>query len=923
MRRTIGIVALTGMLSIIGCQALKDKIISDRDKTFSREERKSMNKTEDVLKMRLDNGIELVVEENHSVPVVGLNVWVKVGSADEVAGEEGLAHVHEHMLFKGTEGRGRGQIAREVEAMGGDINAFTSMDYTVYYIVVASRFFDQALDILSDAIRRSSFDARELEKELMVILEELQRGKDSPRHRIYEYLFDQAYQRHPYQRPVIGYRETISGLSRKDVVAFFNKWYQPQNMVVSVAGDIDREEAAVRIKQKFDAQGAEHMPESPREIREPAQEELRVGLYREDVMEGYMYLGFHIPEFAHQDMAALDVLSVILGTGESSRLMERVRSEKRLVSNIWSFAYTPRNPGMFMVGCNFMPEKLTQALEEILREIYLLRKESIPEWELERARRHVESESIYSRETVQGEARRMGFLVAATGDPLFEDKYLEQVRKLDSKDLRTIAAKYFSSSNLTVSAIIPKGADQSLSTESLKDAIANAESSHGAGSASRGQQGVELPEPARTAGKSGYSAPASFTLKNGIRLLVRENHTVPVVSVRAAFLGGLRTETRDNNGVINFMAEVMTEGTEAHSAEEIHRKIEAMAGSLSGFSGNNSSGITMDVLSAYFDEAFGIFAEVLRSPTFPSKEVEKTRMIILSRIRAQKDQPMRVAMDQYRSLLYPSHPYGMTPVGKEETVKNISRKNLVDAYKNYTRPSNLVIGVAGDVDAKHVKSLVESKLGDWEAEQVVFPEIKMDDPPQEIRREATCMERGQSNIVLGFQGSRFDSDDAEDLGVLTGILSGMGGRLFSRLRDQKSLAYSVYATQIDGIEPGFFYVYIGTSPGKEDEAIQGILAILEEMRNEDVTGQELQRAQSMLIGDFEIGLQRNSAWTARIVFDEMYGLGFDYYKGHADRINAVDKEAVRAAAIKYIHPSAYAISIVRPCGGVKNEGNAD
>ncbi len=919
MKRLIRGTILIGILWLCGCQVLKEKVTFQRDKTFSTEERRSMKRGENLLKMRLDSGLEVVVEENHSAPVVGLNVWVKVGSADEVKGEEGLAHVHEHMLFKGTARRARGQIAREVEAMGGDINAFTSMDYTVYHIVVASRYFDQALDILADALQHSSFEAEELEKELKVILEELQRGEDNPRHKIYEYFFEQAYTEHPYKRPVIGYRDTISEFDRQHVLDFFHKWYQPRNMVVAVSGDIDRMSAARRIKEKFAGAKPTDLIKSPREVVEPEQREMRVRLYREDVMEGYMNLGFHIPAFGHEDMPALDVLSVVLGTGESSRLMERVRSEKRLVSNIWAYAYTPRNPGVLMVGSNFMPEKLAPALEETLREIYRLRDEEIPEWELERARRHVQSESIYARETVQGEARRIGFLVAATGDPFYEDAYLEKVRNLKTTDLCRVARKYFNSSNLTVSAIIPKDSDPGLSKDVLNQAILKAEAPKENEQAEEKAQTVGLPLASKPGTGTSFSPPVKFSLQNGIRLIVRENHTVPLVSVRAVFLGGLRVETRRENGLGNFMAEVMTEGTRTYSSEQIHRQIEAMAGSISGFSGNNSFGVTMDVLSAYFDQAFEILSEVLSCPSFPREEVEKARMITLSQIRAQNDNPFRVAMKQYRSLLYPHHPYGMNPLGEEDTVKSISRDDILKFYQHYARPSNLVIALAGDVDARHVKSLIESRLGDWEGIKVEFPELALEAKPEGIRRGVTCKERSQSNIILGFQGPRMDSPDRFALEVLTGVLSGMGGRLFSRLRDQASLAYSVYASNIQGIEPGFFYVYIGTSPEKEDQAVQGILGILEEVISQPVSDAELERARKMLIGDFEIELQRNSAWAARMAFDEIYGLGFDCYQEYAEMVQTVDKQAIQDAAKNYINPAVYAISIVHPCEDTKDK----
>ena len=189
---------------------------------------------------RLDNGLRVVIQEDHFAPVVAIQVWVKAGSADETPDVAGAAHVHEHMIFKGTERRPVGAIAAEVESSGGNINAFTSADHTVYHLVLASRYCRTGLDILADAMHNSSFDPRELEKELQVVMEEWKRGEDSPTSRAATELFRLAYTSHPYGRPVIGFRETVESLNRERVVNFYQRWYHPNNMILVVVGDVDR-----------------------------------------------------------------------------------------------------------------------------------------------------------------------------------------------------------------------------------------------------------------------------------------------------------------------------------------------------------------------------------------------------------------------------------------------------------------------------------------------------------------------------------------------------------------------------------------------------------------------------------------------------------------------------------------------------------
>jgi len=206
---------------------------------------------EQIVKYELDNGLTVILEENHSSPVVAVNTWVKVGSACELEGEYGIAHVHEHMLFKGTKNRGVGEIAKIIESNGGDINAFTSFDETVYFVVIASRFVDTALDVLSDAVGNSLFDQGELDKELEVVLEEIRRGEDSPSRNLSEKLFSTAYEVHPYKRPIIGTSDSVRSFNREKIVNFYKKWYSPENMVLVIVGDFKINEIVPKIEDTF------------------------------------------------------------------------------------------------------------------------------------------------------------------------------------------------------------------------------------------------------------------------------------------------------------------------------------------------------------------------------------------------------------------------------------------------------------------------------------------------------------------------------------------------------------------------------------------------------------------------------------------------------------------------------------------------
>ncbi len=402
-------------------------------------------------------------------------------------------------------------------------------------------------------------------------------------------------------------------------------------------------------------------------------------------------------------------------------------------------------------------------------------------------------------------------------------------------------------------------------------------------------------------------------LQNGITVLIKKNDSVPLFAARAAFLGGVRYEDQDTNGVSNFVSRMLTRGTDSRSALEIAEQIESIAGEVDGFSGRNSFGVTVESLSKNFVPAMDIFSDVVLNPTFDPQEVERARREILADINRQGDNLLRTTVNIFLDTLYDEHPYKLNPLGSAENVSAFDSESLQRFYRKYARPENLVITVVGNVNEEEVLETIKKDFVSMEKANTPSPVISAEEPPSEIREKIETKEdKAQTHILLGFQGPTLIDDDHYAIEVLNTIMSGMGGRLFLELRDKKSLAYTVTSFYTPGLEPGFFGVYIGTAPEKEQEAIQGIKEQLEILLADGVSDEELERAQSYLVGSFEIGLQENSAQAAKIGFDELYGIGWEEYNKYPEKIYAVTKEDVLAAAQKYIDLDIYTIAIVKP-----------
>ena len=837
----------------------------------------------------MENGLTVVIRENHSSPVVAVQVWVKAGSTTEPEDRAGMSHILEHMAFKGTKKRGPGQIAREVEALGGEINAYTSFDQTVYHITISGRFLANALDILADTLGNSVFDAEELDREKEVVLEELRMNEDNPGRVNSKAMFREAYRVHPYGRPVIGYDNTIRNTTRDDLVAYFTRYYHPGNLVLVITGDVDPEEARPLVEKAFLPLRAHGTPPAVAPT-EPPQDGIRVTVREREAKRAYLDIAFHGPSMRDEDVFSWDILSMILGSGQTSRLYREVKDTRGLVDSVSAYAYTPKDPGVLLVSATGSPDKAKEALREILVQTFRLGAQPPSGQELARAKTSTESDFVYSLESAGSLARHVGFFETTLGDAGFEQKYLQKIRAVTADDIVAAAGKYLTPGNLTVAALVPKGEAGLLSEEEIRRIAVEAHR--------------DAMTPAQEARPRG--AVVKKVLENGIRVIVREDRAVPVVAVEAGFLAGLRVEPKDQGGISSITAEMLTKGTKDMTAREISETVENIAADLSGFSGRNSIGLRARFMSRDFATGFRLFAESLRSPTFPAEELEKKRREVLGRLKLQKDDMTQSVILLFLATHYGDHPYARNPLGTEESVQAITREDVEDFYLRWADPRNMVIAVSGDIGADEALAAIRQAFGDFPLREGFVPVGPIPVPEEkEIRRAEEPRDKEQAHFVIGYTGARFTDPDRYALDVLGSALAGQGGRLFTNLRDKKSLAYAVTSFSSEQVDPGFFAFYMGTSADKRDGAIIDTLKEIDEVRTNGITADELDRAKKWMIGTYEIGLQSNSAYADRMMYNELYGVGYEETFRAPERIEAVTLEEVNRSAAKILRTDRY------------------
>ncbi|MFN7131219.1 MAG: M16 family metallopeptidase [Myxococcales bacterium] len=862
----------------------------------------------------LDNGITVIFERQKAAPVVAIQVWVKAGSADETPEEAGLAHLHEHMLFKGTARRKLGEIARDVEGRGGEINAWTSFDQTVYHVVLASAFAHEGIDILADAVRNSAFDRDELAREIEVVVEEIKRAKDSPSRRVSREMFLTAYQRHPYRLPVLGTEESVRSFTREKVTAFFEKHYRPDNITVVVVGDMEEGVARREIERHFGGDWG-RSPRAPvQRPAEPEQNELRLAMQSDGVKEGHLALAWHIPGIDAEDLPALDLLANVLGQGEGSRLNLALKLQQQVVNETYAYAYTPKDPGLMVAGFTAAPGKVRQAIPALLAEVQRVRHQPVTAEELATASAMLESDMVYGKETVQGVARKLGFYETTCGSLEFEKAYYARVAKVTADEVQRVAEKYLRPQNLTVSGLLPSGVE--LSDDELRTLVHEGDRARPAPLPAR---------PPRAAPKDTSATRAPFRrpttehggivrarLANGVTVLVKPERAVPLVAMRAVWPGGLRYETPETNGISQLYGRMLTRTTQHRSSEDIAREIDELAGALNGSAGRNSIGLRGEFLSKHFERGFRLFSECLEAPGFDEAELEHERALLLQEIHTRDDNPAGAAFDLFTSTLFQVHPYRLDTLGSEEAVRRITPAHLRELRERTLHPSHLTLCIVGDVDPDRAFSLAEELLGRDAGAAPKLPAIPAEPALTRPRREFKELDKAQAHLVYGFLGTTVANEDRYALDVLSSVLSGQGGRLFVELRDKKSLAYSISSFSVEGIDPGYFGVYMGTSPEKVSVAVQGILEELRKAVESPISASELERAQRYLIGTHAIGLQKNSARAALIAFDEAYGLGADNYRRYQERIEAVTVARVQEVARRLLVADRAALAIVGP-----------
>lgn len=851
-------------------------------------------------KYELANGLDVILHEDHSIPMVTVYVWYDVGSKNEKPGRTGFAHLFEHMMFQGSEHHNV-LYDESIDKYGGINNGGTNEDATMYWETMPSNYLEKTLWLEAD---RMGFLLPALTQERLdiqrnvVMNEKRQNYDDQPYGRARETYHRLLYpEGHPYAWITIGRMEDLAAASLDDVKEFFATYYAPNNASLCIAGDFDPAQAREWVERYFGP-----IPPGPPIERLKTwvpvlTEEVRARL-EDKIRLPRLYMAWNTPPTFAPGDAEFDLLANILSGGKSARLYKELVYDKQIAQDVAAFQTSRNISSSFHITITAKEghtlAEIEQEVDRILNDIMT---NGIEPDEFERARTNWESNFVRSLQNTGGFFGRAGILNGYNirlGDPgkLHWDKNRYTIATIDG--VLSYAREYLRPDARLVLYVEPQG--QLAETDAAVDMSAE-----------------PLPDV-----EPSFSPPKiqQAKLANGMDLYLVENHRLPLIQVNLLVKSGWAADPVDRPGTASLTAELLNEGTTSRDAIQISDEMRLLGADFAIDSDCDESTLYLNVLKKNLDPTLDLLADVVINPTFPEEELQRQKKIYLGRIQQESIQPMVVALKAFLRILYgEDHPYGQpyTGTGTTESIAAISRSDIERYYRANYLPNNTAALVVGDITLAEAKSKLERALKKWKSGPAVQTSVRQVSPLDGIK---VCLidkpGAAQSTIVLGnLIGPRNDPRYLPGAVILQVLGGGSIARLFTNLRQDKGYTYGAYSFQTGRRTQGALIAY---SQVQGDATKEALVEFMKEMRG--ITGEipiseeELVNSKNNFIKGFPRNFQTLGGVAGQLGTMITYDLPLNDWETYIDRVNAVDVDRAIATANEIVHPEGLLIVVV-------------
>lgn len=857
-----------------------------------------------VQKTVLGNGMTILVREEHSVPKVSIQLWYNVGAKDEKDGEKGIAHLIEHMIFKGTEKLSESDINVISHKLSATTNAFTSYDYTGYLFNAPTQNWKQLLPVMADCMINASFKDEHLNSEMKAVIQELKMNRDNyVRSMIFE-LFGVVFNDHPYHYPLIGYKQDLWAVRGEDLRAFYKKHYMPNNATLVVVGDVKAREVFALAESCFGEIPADTSYEKDEFYHNKDVVSRSVTLYR-DVQQPIAIIAYALPGSYADKNHLIDVAESVLGEGKSSRLYKKIVDEAQLATSLSVGSFVLFEHGLLFVI--FEPKKIehiAQIERMIQQEMNDLAANGPTQSEVERAIKQARMKFYSVLENTQAQAQAIGESYLATGDEEYIFNYLDQAPAVIAKGVKDLATNCFRESLMHHGLIAPlPEADKSIwaqvqqDSDNLDNAIL---------SARLRETGVEAPVYAHSVvpgnrGAFAFPKAQTLTLGNGLKVLYHHHANTPKINVTFELQAKYYFDPEDKQGLMNFMANLLAEGTENYSAAEFAQAMDARAMTFSAYPG----GISMSMLSSDLEMGLDLLEEVVSRATFNEKEIEKVREQLMAALKGFWDDPKTFVGQLVRERVYKGHPYSKDSLGKKEVIQSITREELLDCYKKYMSPSGAKLAIVGDISSYNMRNVLEKTVGKWQGplvEKAVFS------PLAPVASEVISYPINRDQVVLVFAGLSVDRKHSDYDKLLlfdqifgSGVLGSMHSRLF-KLREESGLFYTIGGSLTSAAteEPGMVIVKTIVSLDRLKEAEEAILKTIDTAAD-IIEEYEFDEAKRAILNSLANTFESNASIAAAFLFLDKYNLPQDYFDNRAQMLEAITIKDMQDTVKKYLN----------------------
>ena len=839
----------------------------------------------------LDNGLTLIVHEDRKAPIVAVNVWYHVGSKNEPKGRSGFAHLFEHLMFNGSENHDHDYF-QPLELVGAtDLNGTTNWDRTNYFQNVPTSALDLVLFLESDRMGHmlGAISQEKLDEQRGVVQNEKRQSENQPYGQVNNLTTHAVWpERHPYAHTVIGEMEDLDAAELEDVQEWFRTYYGPNNAVIAIAGDIDPQTALAKVKQFFGS-----IPPGPPVAKQQVWIAKRTGEQRQTmedrVPQARIYKTWNVPEWGSHDADMLDIASSVLSSGRNSRLHRRLVYEDELATNVFAFVQTGEIASLFRVVATARPGVQLSELERVLdEEMERFLAEGPTEEELSRARSQLTSSFIRGIERIGGFGGKSDVLAmnaVYAGDPSFYRTTIE--RKLTATpDQVQRAAQEWLSDGVYVLEVHPYPQLQATGTDVDRSALPQTS-----------------PPPA-----ADFPDIQETTLSNGLRVVLAERSTVPMVEFRMMFDAGYASDQFAVPGTATLAMDMLDEGTSDMDAFEIGSRLDELGAQLSTASTLDMSFVRLSALKANLEESLDLFADVILNPSFPEADFERLKRQQLAQIQQEKAQPIAMALRVLPGLIYgDDHAYStpFTGSGYEQSVAGITRQQLIDFHDTWFRPNNATLVVAGDITLDEVTPQLERLFSGWQRADV--PQKNIADVRPAERPIIYLLDRpGSQQSVIFAANVAPPKDNPREIAIeaMNTVLGGsFTSRLNMNLREDKGWSYGAGSFLADARGPRMFIAYAPVQSDRTAESVAEIRAEVEQILSQrPVSAEELARAQNnqtlTLPGRWET-LASVAGSVGEIV---QFDLPYDFYDTYAGTVRALEVDDLVPAVKDVIRP---------------------